>query len=135
MTTGFVLTARAFWLLGIAMVLAGLLTVLLVAAHLTVPDVIAPAMKALPEISSPWLTGLDPGVDPWLLLAGLGVVAIACGALTVRRQAALLDAARRHREDALRRVPLYRGAGRMEPYIGSDTGERRGEDAPRRRVA
>ena len=135
MTTGFVLTARAFWLLGIAMVLAGLLTVLLVAARLVVPEVIAPMLSALPQVSSPWLLSLEPRVDPGLLLAGLGVAAMACGAVTVRRQSALLDAARRHREDALRRVPLYRDTGRMEPFIGSETGERRGEDAPRRRVA
>jgi hypothetical protein len=139
--------ARIIRLLGTGLALAGFVPVLLFVGHSFLP-----ATKQLP---SAWLMNLDPlwlsvrglqiGLNIGLIAAVLGVVAMALGAIIVRRQTAVLDAGKERQADRLRRVPLYRD-DKVEPYIGSGSAigkdvewispaQDRAMAAPRRRMA
>lgn len=123
-----------------------------------------PAAKAarlpefLPELGPSWLADLEawPIADAivmallnklsiGLVLAVCGVAVAALGALVARRQKARLHAAKRRREDRLRRLRQYRDNSRVEPFIGPhiasrfdavvNAAEGPGTGAIRRRVA
>ena len=107
--------AKAFRMLGAALVFSGLIPVAWFVSRTLVP-----AAQALPEFGSialpvkfAWIP--DP-TGMLIALAGLAVMWI--GAAIMSRQLYLLDAERRDAEDRLRRVHQYAGEGRIEPYIG-----------------
>lgn len=148
MTSWFVLRARAVWLFGIGLVLAGLLPLLYFIALLfwqsskpgsgfldaTLSFVdrsllgaakVGPVVDFLPEFPSAWLTGLQIK----LVLAVLGVVLTALGVLIARRKMAVIRLEKWQRQDRLRRVQRYRDSSRLEPFIGPDIAT--GTDAER----
>jgi len=146
MTSWCVLRARAVWVFGIGLVLAGLLPVLyfialvwqsrkpgseFLDATLTFVDrsllgaaKVGPVLDFLPEFPSAWITGLQTS----LVLAVLGVVLTALGVLIARRKRAAIRREEWQRQDRLRRVQRYRDNGRsgpfdssrLEPFIGPD---------------
>lgn len=133
MRSRFALNAGIAWMLGFALVAAGLACVLAFVFQSLTGTVLLP--EALPRLPNAWLeasASLLPFSLRWLprsLPAGLPF-AMACfaamllGAALARRQALALEAAKRDAEDRLRRVQQYATAadadGRIEPYIGSD---------------
>ncbi|HYN13486.1 MAG TPA: hypothetical protein VET51_12675 [Burkholderiales bacterium] len=153
MTSGFVHRARAFHLFGTALAFAGFLPVLLFIGHSFLP--------AAEEFPWAWLMNAELNAELWLpvermrilngldiglVLAVLGVVAMALGATIARLQMAALDAGKERRADRLRRVQQYRNDSQLEPFIGSGFGtgkdaewispaQDRAMDAPRRRIA
>ena len=95
--------ARAVWLFGIALALAGFLPALSFVGRAFVPEVDA-ALAWLPRA---WLGELA--------FAVLGVGLMALGVLIARLQTRVLEAARQRRKDAARRVHQYRAEARVEP--------------------
>lgn len=124
--------ARTALVFGICLALAGLLPALLVAWHalLRMAQVI-PILKSVPPYPSSsmnpetWLPaqqatwGLS-GVHIAVGLATLGVVLAALGVLIALRELGALRAAKRYREDALRRVRHYRDNSHHEPVSGAE---------------
>ena len=148
MTSWFVLRARAVWLFGIGLVLAGLLPVLYFIANLfwqpekpgsgfldailSLVDrsllgaaKVGPVLDFLPGFPSAWLTGLQIK----LVLAVLGAVLTALGVLIARRKMAVIRLEKWQSQDRLRRVQRYRDSSRLEPFIGPDIAT--GTDAER----
>jgi hypothetical protein len=83
-----------------------------------------------PPLEPTWNTGVNVAVA--FGVTGLALVAL--GALLRELQRPRFELARRAREDRLRRVHLYRQAGRREPYIGPGIDAHKDdEDHPRRR--
>ena len=107
--------AKAFRLLGAALVFAGLVPVAWFVSRTLVP-----AAQALPEfgaIALPAKLAWIPNPTGMLIaLAGLAVMWL--GAMIVSRQLYILDAEKRDAEDRMRRRQQYAGEGRIEPYIG-----------------
>ena len=139
MTSWFVLRARAVWLFGIALVLAGVLPVLYFIALLfwqsskpgsafldaTLSFVdrsllgaakVGPVLDVLPQFASAWLTGLQIKL---VVLVVLGVVLTALGGLIARRKMAVIRLEKWQRQDQLRRVQRYRDSSRLEPFDSS----------------
>lgn len=103
----------------------------------------------LPELPAAWLqgpwlgspeaqkalTGILASVHVGYLFAVPGLLLIALGAWIVLRQAAVIEAERRRREDRLRRVRVgqYAGRERVEPFLGpgeiAESAERKREAA------
>lgn len=107
--------ARAFRMLGAALVFAGLVPVAWFISRTLVP-----AAQALPEFGAlalpvklAWIP--DP-TGMVIALAGLAVMWL--GAVVISRQLYILDAEKRDAEDRRRRRQQYAGEGRIEPYIG-----------------
>jgi hypothetical protein len=134
MNAWFRFKANAVRLFGIALALAG-------AAALLYAGAVVAWQKggaSLPEVPwlnpQAWLAGNE--ALPWtpgavhiaIVVALLGLAAAAAGGLTAQRQTARLHAAKRRREDGLRRVREYRSdearqrayENRLEPFIGPD---------------
>jgi len=153
MTPGFVHRARAFHLFATALALAGFVPVLMFIGHSFLP--------AAKEFLWAWLMNAELNAELWLpverlrilngldiglVLAVLGVVAMALGAIIARRQRAALEAGKELRADRLRRVQQYRADTQVEPFIGPGFGTGKGAEwispaqdrateAPRRREA
>jgi hypothetical protein len=133
MRSWFVLRAKAAWLLGFLVVLAGFVSVLLFIGQALAGIAVLP--DALPQVPSAWLDAgtarLPLALRHWMahvLPSGfgvgvLGLLAMMLGAAIARRQIPVLEAEKRGAEDRLRRVRQYAGGnagdGRIEPYIGS----------------
>lgn len=120
--------ARAGWLLGIALLLAGFLPVVLFVGGSLLPAAeAAPALNLYPEIPPEWANKAErwlkarrihwrPGPEhAGLAFAALGFLVMLLGAAIVKYQAPRLDAARRKKQDALRRAQQYRQESRAEP--------------------
>ena len=153
MTSSFLLRARAVWLFGAGLVIAGLLPLLYLAAllfwqfatpgsrvlgavvrfvdqSLLRPGIADPVLSLLPQLPPAWPTSLHIAMAAALLGVALGSL----GMLIARWQAVRINVERRRMEDRLRRVRQYRDASRLEPYIGP--GNAAGtDDAQSRRVA
>ncbi|HEX6265438.1 MAG TPA: hypothetical protein VFZ81_00915 [Burkholderiales bacterium] len=151
MTSSFLLRARAVWLFGTGLVIAGLLLLLYFVAllfwqfatpgsqtlgavlqfvdrSLLRPGIVDPVLGLLPAPA--WLTSLHIAMAAALLGVALGSL----GMLIVRWQAARISVERRRVQDRLRRVHQYRDASRLEPFFGPGTAAGT-DDAQRRRVA
>lgn len=160
MTFRFVRKARAARLLGMALVLAGLVSLLCISALVSwqitarvdtgtwVPLPAAllfdgqAAPRFLPEAPAAWVAALRAWpqlmellgrMHVGLLFALPGALLGGLGAFMVIRQRDLVRLERQRAEDRLRRVPLYRDSARREPFIGPASEEQRGGE--RRRVA
>ena len=153
MTSGQMHRARAFHLFGTALALAGFIPVVMFIGHAFLPDakqfpwawLMDARLNAelwLPLERMRILNGLDVG----LVLAVLGVIAMALGATIARLQTAALVAGKQQRADRLRRVQQYRADNQVEPFVGPGFGtskaaewispaQDRAMDAPRRRSA
>lgn len=120
--------ARAAWLLGIVLLVAGFLPVALFVGGSLLPAAdAAPALSLYPEIPPEWASKAErwmkarrihwrPGPEhAGLAFAALGFLVMLLGAAIAKRQAPALEAARRKRQDALRRAQQYRREGRAEP--------------------
>ena len=142
MSAWFVFKAKVVRLFGIALAVAGFVSVLYFTALVTWKGEI----PFLPELNpEAWLP--DHQAAAWfaervqigILFAALGALIMAGGAFLAVRQTALLRAEQGRREDGLRRVRQYRGDEarqqaheRLEPFIGPGTATGREAD---RRVA
>jgi hypothetical protein len=115
--------AKALWLFGAALVVAGLCLLLYFVALLfwelgafrneILGAVLRPVDYAL--LGSPaWLTRLHIG----MAIAVLGVAVGSSGVVMVRRQSTRISVERMRLEDRLRRTNLYGDDGRLEPFIG-----------------
>lgn len=125
------LWARTAWALGFSVLAIGFVCVLLFVGQTLVGVPLLP--DGLPQIPNAWLDAsalrmpfpmrnwMPRTLPPGLLAALVGLAVMLLGAAVARRQAALLEAAKRDAEDRLRRVREYAGDGdgRIEPYIGS----------------
>ena len=146
MNAWFRFKAHAVRLFGIALALAGA-AALLYAGAVVVWHKGAASLPEVPWLNpQAWLAAND--ALPWtpgavhiaIVVALLGLAAAAAGGLTAHRQSARLQAAKRRREDGLRRVREYRSdearqrayENRQEPFIGPDGEAGRQKD---RRVA
>ena len=127
MTPWMVRRARAAWLLGFLVVLAGFLAVLVFILQAFLPAGLFPELPRMPAV---WVGGslsrmplhkvvqVPPQLYAGLALAVLGLLTMLYGARIARRQVAMLEAAKQTTEDRLRRVQQYAGEERVEPYIG-----------------
>jgi len=127
MTPWMVRRARAAWLLGFLVVLAGFLAVLVFILQAFLPAGLFPELPRMPAV---WVGGslsrmplhkvvqVPPQLYAGLALAVLGLLTMLYGARIARRQVAMLEAAKQTTEDRLRRVSQYAGEERIEPYIG-----------------
>jgi len=147
MNAWFRFKANAVRLFGIVLALAGAAAVLYAGA-VVVWQKGAALLPEVPWLTSPqaWLPSHEalawtPGpMHIAIVLAVLGLAAVAAGGLMAQRQTARLQAAKRRREDGLRRVREYRSdearqrayENRLEPFIGPDGEAGRQKD---RRVA
>lgn len=124
MNLWFVVKARAVWLFGMALALAGLAAVLYAAALPFVPELDPRSSLPTVEFGS-WTLKL---VHVSALAGALGAIVGGTGMLLAYRQTLLLQLARRSAEDRRRRVKQYRADeltdGRIEPTF---TSERAGE--------
>lgn len=135
MTSGFVHRARAFHLFGSALAIVGFLPVLLFLGHSFLP--------AAGEFPWAWLMNAQLNAELWLpvermrilngldmglVLAVLGVIAMALGAMIARLQTAALVAGKQQRADRLRRVQQYRADSQVEPFIGPGFGTGKGAE-------
>ena len=127
MTPWVVRRAKAAWLLGFVVVLAGFFAVLVFILQAFLPAGLLPQLPRMPAV---WVGGslsrmplhkvvqIPPQLYAGLAVAVLGLLSMLYGARIARRQVALLEAAKQTTEDRLRRVQQYAGEGRIEPYIG-----------------
>ncbi|HXU42771.1 MAG TPA: hypothetical protein VN675_10635 [Burkholderiales bacterium] len=121
---------RAARLLGIALVLAGFLPVLLFSLGSLLPVAEASeVLDLLPALPPVWLSTAEVWLRAhrilWAPQAGLafavpGVLVMMLGAGIAQRQAPALHAMHARKEDARRRVPLYRQMERVEPTLGPE---------------
>ena len=127
MTPWMVRRAKAAWLLGFVVVLAGFCVVLLFVLQAFLPEAVLPGLLRLPPVQvdgSLVRMPLNKVIQiPHQLYAGLAVAAFGLltmvyGARIAGRQVPVLEAAKQTSEDRLRRVSQYAGDGRIEPYIG-----------------
>jgi hypothetical protein len=148
MTFRFVRKARAARLLGMALVLGGLASLLYVSALVSwqitarmetgawvaLPAALLFDAQALPgflpALPAAWLAALQAGplgdavfgllhrIHVGLVFALPGALLGALGVLTVIRQRTILRLELQRVEDRLRRVAVYRDSARREPYIG-----------------
>lgn len=134
MTSWFVLRARAVWLFGIGLVLAGLLPVLyfiaLVFSQSSKPGSgFLDATLSFVDRSLLGAAKVGPVLQIELVLAVLGVVLTVLGVLIAKRKMAVIRLEKRQTQDGLRRVQGYRDSSRLEPFIGPDIAA--GTDAER----
>lgn len=124
---------RAVRFLAIVLVLAGFLPVLLFTLGSLLPVAEASDMLGLlPSLPSDWLSTAETWLRAhrilWSPQGGLvfalpGILVMVLGAAIANSQTPALHAMRARREDARRRVPLYRGETereRLEPTLGPD---------------
>jgi len=121
---------RAARLLGIALMLAGFLPVLIFTLGSLLPGAEASEMLALlPSLPSDWLSTAEAWLRAhriaWAPQAGLvfalpGILVMMLGAIIAKRQSPALQAMHARKEDARRRVPLYREMERVEPTLGPE---------------
>ena len=117
--------ARLAWLVGIALVLAGLAPALVFTLGTLLPGAEASTMLGFfPDLS--WLGSAETWLSArrirWapstgLVFALLGVAAMFLGAALARWQRAALDAASARRADARRRRQQYGAMNRIEPTL------------------
>lgn len=144
MASSGLLRARLLWLFGALFIVTGTVALAFCVAFLVwhfgawkneivdaVGQLLDQSVRVLaPPVPPTWLTSRNAAI-------GFGVVGLALVALGVmirELQRYVFEKARREREDRLRRVHLYREAGRREPYIGPGIDQPR-EDLRPRRVA
>jgi hypothetical protein len=128
MTPWMMRRAKAAWLLGLIVALAGFFAVLIFVLQAFLPATLLPELPRLPAVAiegSLSRMPLNKAIRvPHELYAGLavavfGLLTMLCGATLVRRQVVRLEAAKRGAEDRLRRVQQYAGEEeRVEPYLG-----------------
>jgi len=127
MTPWMLRKAKAAWLLGLIVLVAGFFAVLVFVVQAFLPATLLPELPRLPAVSiegSLTRMPLNKAIRiPHELYVGLavavfGLLTMLGGATIARRQAALLEAAKRGSEDRLRRVQQYAGEERVEPYLG-----------------
>ena len=104
--------AKASWLLGFVIVLAGFFAVLVFVVQAFLPA------GLLPEMPLNKVVQIPPRLYAGLAVAAFGLLTMVYGARIARRQIAVLEAAKHGKEDRLRRVSQYAGEERIEPYIG-----------------
>jgi hypothetical protein len=125
--------ARAAWMCGFVVVLAGFAVVLLFLLQSFAGVALLP--ERAPQVPSAWLdvtakrapaplrNWIPHRLPTGLPFAVLGLVAMMLGATLARRQIPVLEAAKLAAEDRLRRARQYAhdqdADGRIEPYIGS----------------
>ena len=119
--------ARASWLLGFVVVLAGFFAVLLFVVQAFLPAGVLPELPRMPPV---WVDGslvrmplnkvvqVPPQLYAGLAVAVLGLLTMLYGARLAGRQVPMLEAAKQGTQDRLRRVSQYAGGERIEPYIG-----------------
>ena len=120
MNSWIVRRARAGWLFGFVVVLAGLVPVMLFVAQSVLGSV--GTVAALAQFHG-WpafgkLTGIPTQQHAALVIAVAGFAVMVLGARIARRQTAVLESAGRHRQDRLRRARHYQDGERIEPFIG-----------------
>jgi hypothetical protein len=129
MTAWMVRRAKATWLLGFFVALAGFLAVVLFVLQAFLPSALLPELPRLPAVSIEGSVARMPlnkvirvphELYAGLAVAAFGLLTMVFGAAIARHQVALLAAAKRGTEDRLRRVSQYADEERIEPYI-SDT--------------
>lgn len=124
--------ARAAWLFGTALALAGFLPVAAFAARVVLPDAhaaVVPGLFAEPAWAGTAEAWLQSRRVPWLSAGALSGLAHALPGLLLMlgaaglagRGRAVLEAEKLRKEDARRRVQHYRGE-RVEPYLGAGLG-------------
>lgn len=128
MKSGSTHKAKAAEVLGIVLVLAGFIPVVLFVLGSLIPAAEASAMLGfLPTLPPDWLSTAEGWLRRhrilWAPQAGLlfalpGIVVMMLGAAIAKRQMPALEAINARREDARRRVPLYRDTERLEPTFG-----------------
>jgi hypothetical protein len=127
MTPWMLRRAKASWLLGFLVVLAGFFAVLIFVLQAFLPASLLPEVPRLPALridGSLARMPLNKVIQiPHQLYAGLaiaafGLLTMVLGARMARRQIPVLEAAKQKTEDRLRRVSQYAGEERIEPYIG-----------------
>jgi hypothetical protein len=141
MTSWYVLKARAAWLFGLVLAAAGTAAALYGMVAYARRFSFDPRFDFMAQLlqSTPELPQLQPAmlteVEAAAAYAVAGIAAAALGAWLVYRQAVAIRRAKQRREDARRRVRVYRESMRKEPFIGADYPETERRDASRRRVA
>jgi hypothetical protein len=141
MSSWFVHRARAAWLFGACLVLAGFVPVaLFVGAALLPPPQAAPVLQLLPEMPPEIMTRAENFLQKrrigWrpsphhagLPFAALGLLFMMAGGAIARRQRFVLDAVKARRQDAFRRAQHYRASQRAEPTFGAAMTARPGEE-------
>ena len=120
MNSWIVRRARAGWLFGFVVVLAGFVPVVLFVAQSALGSVATLAVLAefhgWPALAR--LTGIPTQQHAALIIAAAGFAVMMLGARIARRQMTVLESAARHRQDSLRRARHYQDGERIEPYIG-----------------
>ncbi len=111
MNSWIVRKARAAWLFGFVVVLAGFVPV-----TAFVVQAVLVQFHGWPTLGEP--TGIPTPPHAALVIAVAGFVVMMLGARIARRQTAVLKSAARHREDSLRRARHYQDGDRIEPFIG-----------------
>ncbi len=140
MTSWFMRRARAAWLLGIGLVLAGFIPVLIFAGASLLPAAEArPVLGLYPELPAQWkaktqswlkarrIAWTPEPVHVGLVFALGGVLVMLGGAAVARRQRLAIDTHRRIAADARRRAQHYRETGRIEPTFGAAAADPREE--------
>ena len=120
MNSWIVRRARAGWLFGFGVVLAGFVPVVLFVAQSVLGSVATVA--ALAQFHG-WpafgrLTGIQTEQHAALVIAVAGFAVMMLGARIARRHRAVLESAARSRQDRLRRARHYQDDERIEPFIG-----------------
>jgi hypothetical protein len=127
--------ARAIWLFGAGLVGSGLALLLYFLARLLWQfgpfrsEAVGTAVRSVDQS----LVGLLPALplapptamQIAMFLGLVGVVLASLGVLIAGRQATRISLENRQAEDRLRRVHLYRDSGRVEPFIGAASRERK----------
>lgn len=127
MTPWMVRRAKATWLLGFVVVLAGFFAVVIFVAQAFLPPGVLTEVPRMPAIRVDGSLSRMPlhkvvqvphQLYAGLAIATLGLLFMMFGARLARRQIPLLEAAKLTTEDRLRRVSQYARDERIEPYIG-----------------
>ncbi len=108
---------RTAWLLGAALVAAGLFLLACLAGYAIRPQILDPLLNlvmAFTALPAAWASRLNVAIA----LAAAGALIGSLGVLIVQRQTERLRREAMKRDDRLRRVHLYRADARREPFIG-----------------
>lgn len=133
MKSGLPLKAKAAWLCGLAVLIAGFACVLLFVCQALTGVALLP--DVLPQFPTGWLDAsaarlplplrnwVPRALPPGFALALIALATMMLGAAIARRQTLVMEELKRESEDRLRRVRQYAGEvdgdGRVEPYFDS----------------